>query len=136
MPEPLGDDLGRDTGGKGGAGVAVPDVVQPDPREAGRSGELLEVARPGTGYAKLAEEARVALLLEELATPRPLASPFVAYAEELGRSQGCKVMRLDTYEGNTPAAALYRKLGYRDAGKTKFNFYGIIEYLILLEKLL
>ena len=61
---------------------------------------------------------------------------FVAYAEELGRSQGCKVMRLDTYEGNTPAAALYRKLGYRDAGKTKFNFYGIIEYLILLEKLL
>jgi phosphoenolpyruvate carboxylase len=45
-------------------------------------GELLEVARPGTGYAKLAEPARVALLREELATPRPLASSFVAYAEE------------------------------------------------------
>ena len=61
---------------------------------------------------------------------------FVAYAEELSRSQGCKVMRLDTYEGNTPAAALYRKLGYRDAGMTKFNFHGIIENLILLEKVL
>ena len=45
-------------------------------------GELLEVARPGTGYAALAEEARVALLLEELATQRPLASPFVTYTEE------------------------------------------------------
>ncbi|MEK0085880.1 phosphoenolpyruvate carboxylase [Benzoatithermus flavus] len=45
-------------------------------------GELLEVARPGTFYAGLAETARIALLLEELATPRLLASPFVAYSEE------------------------------------------------------
>ena len=45
-------------------------------------GELLEAACPGTGYADLPEEARIAKLLEELATARPLASPFIAYSEE------------------------------------------------------
>jgi hypothetical protein len=42
VPEPLRDDLGRDAGGQGGRGVAVAHVVQPDPRETGRQGELLE----------------------------------------------------------------------------------------------
>ena len=45
-------------------------------------GELLESAAPGTGYAGLDEEARIALLLEELKTARPLASPFIDYSEE------------------------------------------------------
>ena len=45
-------------------------------------GELFEAACPGTGYADLAEEARIAKLLEELATARPLVSPFIAYSEE------------------------------------------------------
>ena len=45
-------------------------------------GELLEAACPGTGYAGLAEPARIARLLEELGTARPLASPFLAYSEE------------------------------------------------------
>ncbi len=45
-------------------------------------GELLEVAAPGTGYAGLAEAARIALLTRELATARPLSSPFVTYSEE------------------------------------------------------
>ncbi len=44
--------------------------------------ELLEKVAPGTAYAGLGEEARVAVLLRELATPRLLASPFVAYSEE------------------------------------------------------
>lgn len=44
--------------------------------------ELLEKAVPGTDYSGLGEEARIALLLKELATPRPLASPFIAYSEE------------------------------------------------------
>ena len=47
-------------------------------------GELLEAACPGTDYAGLAEEARIARLLEELATARPLTSPFLAYSEETG----------------------------------------------------
>ncbi|MCF8179752.1 MAG: phosphoenolpyruvate carboxylase [Sulfuritalea sp.] len=44
--------------------------------------ELLAVARPGTDYPALDEEHRVALLLEELATPRPLAAPGVDYSAE------------------------------------------------------
>jgi len=44
--------------------------------------ELFEVSAPGTGYLGLAEDARVALLLAELETARPLASPFVPYSPE------------------------------------------------------
>ncbi|KAA2241194.1 phosphoenolpyruvate carboxylase [Salinarimonas soli] len=44
--------------------------------------ELLERARPGTGYAGLDEAARVALLVDELASPRPLASAYLAYSPE------------------------------------------------------
>ena len=45
-------------------------------------GELLEMACPGTGYAGLSEDRRVALLLAELATSRPVTSPFVSYSAE------------------------------------------------------
>jgi phosphoenolpyruvate carboxylase len=44
--------------------------------------ELFEVSRPGIGYLGLTEDARVALLLTELETARPLASPFVPYSAE------------------------------------------------------
>jgi phosphoenolpyruvate carboxylase len=44
--------------------------------------ELFELARPGTGYRALAEDARIALLLSEIETARPLASPFLAYSAE------------------------------------------------------
>ena len=47
-------------------------------------GELLEVACPGTEYARLSEDRRVALLLTELATSRPVTSPFVSYSVETG----------------------------------------------------
>jgi phosphoenolpyruvate carboxylase len=45
-------------------------------------GEMLAAARPGSNYAQLDEAARVVVLLEELATARPLASPFVTYSAE------------------------------------------------------
>ncbi|MFG1345389.1 phosphoenolpyruvate carboxylase [Xanthobacter autotrophicus DSM 431] len=45
-------------------------------------GELFEKVAPGTAYSGLDEEARIALLLKELATARPLASPFIAYSDE------------------------------------------------------
>ncbi|MBS0555765.1 MAG: phosphoenolpyruvate carboxylase, partial [Proteobacteria bacterium] len=44
--------------------------------------ELLEVAHPGTRYLDLDEAGRIALLSEELASPRPLQSPHVAYSDE------------------------------------------------------
>ncbi len=44
--------------------------------------ELLEAAHPGTQYLSLDEEGRIELLLRELATPRPLASPALRYSDE------------------------------------------------------
>lgn len=65
------------------------------------------------------------------------ARRFVAFAEDLGRQQGCKTLRLDTYEGNEPAIALYTKLGYRDVGITLFHFQNAIwENLRCFEKAL
>jgi len=45
-------------------------------------GELLDTARPGSDYVSCTEDERLALLLDELASPRPLASPFVDYSAE------------------------------------------------------
>ncbi|MDO6386106.1 phosphoenolpyruvate carboxylase [Uliginosibacterium sp. 31-12] len=44
--------------------------------------ELLEAAHPGTKYLEKDEEGRIAILLQELATSRPLSSPCVQYSEE------------------------------------------------------
>jgi phosphoenolpyruvate carboxylase len=44
--------------------------------------ELFELNAPGTGYRGRDEDARIALLLGELETPRPLASPFLPYSAE------------------------------------------------------
>jgi phosphoenolpyruvate carboxylase len=43
--------------------------------------ELLEAARPGTAYLVMDEQQRTALLLQELATARPLASAHVQYSD-------------------------------------------------------
>ena len=45
---------------------------------------LIELARIGAGidYGAMAEDARTAFLIKELATARPLISPFVTYSEE------------------------------------------------------
>ncbi|HEY2249327.1 MAG TPA: phosphoenolpyruvate carboxylase [Bradyrhizobium sp.] len=44
--------------------------------------ELLDAAMPGMSYLALSEEARVALLSNELRNARPLTSSFVKYSEE------------------------------------------------------
>src|SRR5260370_33447853 len=44
--------------------------------------ELFAAAMPGVDYLKLDEDARIALLLKELRSPRPLVSPFFTYGEE------------------------------------------------------
>ncbi len=44
--------------------------------------ELLETAMPGTQYQRLAEDARILLLTQELGNRRPLVSPFNQYSDE------------------------------------------------------
>ncbi|MBS0348108.1 MAG: phosphoenolpyruvate carboxylase [Proteobacteria bacterium] len=44
--------------------------------------ELLEAAHPGTSYLRLREGARIELLLAEIASPRPLLSPYRSYTAE------------------------------------------------------
>ena len=58
------------------------DLRQNSEVQARTVAELLGIARPGVDYLALDEEARIALLLEELATPRPLAAPGIDYTEE------------------------------------------------------
>ena len=67
--------------------LAPLDLRQNSDVHARTVGELLECAGrlPQGGYAALDEEARIALLSEEIASPRPLYSPFLHYTEE---SQG------------------------------------------------
>ena len=60
---------------------------------------------------------------------------FVGFYEDCARERGCKVLRMDTNAKNTAARALYKKLGYREAGIVPTAFNGIpgVE-LVLLEK--
>lgn len=61
---------------------------------------------------------------------RGKAREMVAFCEEEARRQGKTVMRLDTYEGNIPANAMYPRLGYRFAGGTEFFFQGFIHEVL------
>ena len=61
---------------------------------------------------------------------RGKAREMVAFCEEESRRRGWRVMRLDTYEGNTPANTMYPKLGYRLAGATEFFFQGFIHEIL------
>ncbi|MGD1821034.1 MAG: GNAT family N-acetyltransferase [Pleomorphochaeta sp.] len=65
------------------------------------------------------------------------AKKMVKFSEDFAKEKGYKVIHLDTYEGNFPAAALYPKMGYLYSGKTKFHFQEKIwETLICFEKTL
>lgn len=66
---------------------------------------------------------------------RGIGSRMVRFAEEEAARRGCDVLRLDTWEHNSPAANLYHRLGFRYAGKTAVLFAGhISENLIFFEK--
>lgn len=68
---------------------------------------------------------------------RKFGEQFVAFSEKLAKDMGCKTVRLDTYEGNIPAAGLYTKLGYTYTGSTDFNFQNVIpEVLKCFDKVL
>ena len=60
---------------------------------------------------------------------------FVAFYEDYAREHGCKVLRMDTNSRNARARAMYKKLGYREAGIVPCVFNGIQGVgLVLLEK--
>lgn len=66
-----------------------------------------------------------------------LGKTFVEFSERLAKEKGCRTIRLDTYEGNIPAASLYRKLGYKYVGSAEFNFQNVImENLICFDKII
>lgn len=68
---------------------------------------------------------------------RGKAREMVAFCEEEARRRGRRAIRLDTYEGNAPANAMYPKLGYSFAGATEFFFQEFIrETLNCYEKAL
>ncbi len=64
-----------------------------------------------------------------------LGTRFVWFYEQYARAQGCPYLRIDTNERNTRARAMYRKLGFTEAGVVPCAFNGIPDVrLVLLEK--
>ena len=61
---------------------------------------------------------------------RGKAREFVAFCEAEFRRRGKKTVRLDTYEGNLPANAMYPRLGYTFAGSAEFFFQGFIHEIL------
>jgi len=60
---------------------------------------------------------------------------FIRYYESYAKENSCNVLRLDTNVLNTKARALYKKLGYREAGVVNSLFNGIPDVgLVCLEK--
>ena len=58
-----------------------------------------------------------------------------ALALSRARETGMRAVRLDTFEGNAPARALYAGLGFRLAGRADVLHEGVIpETLVLFEK--
>ncbi len=60
---------------------------------------------------------------------------MVSFALEKAQHLGCKAVRLDTWEGNHPAASLYERMGFRLAGSAPMCLHGVIqEQQIFLER--
>lgn len=54
------------------------------------------------------------------------AKQMLKFAIEKAKEKRCKVIRLDTWAGNHPAANLYSKSGFRFAGKAPILLQGVI----------
>jgi GNAT superfamily N-acetyltransferase len=64
-----------------------------------------------------------------------LGTEFVGFYEKYALENGCNILRMDTNEKNLPARALYKKLGYSEAGVVPTVFNGIPGVrLVCLEK--
>jgi ribosomal protein S18 acetylase RimI-like enzyme len=70
------------------------------------------------------------MCIHPAASGRGRARRMVTFCEEESRRLGKTVIRLDTWEGNVPANAMYPKLGYTFAGATEFFFQGFIHEIL------
>lgn len=84
-------------------------------------------------------EPQEVLVLHTLCIPpsrkgRGYGRKFIEYAVQYAAQTGCKAVRLDTWAGNRPAAALYERMGFRLAGSGTMLLHGAIrEEQIYLE---
>lgn len=75
------------------------------------------------------------LVVDPAAYGKGYGSGFVRFYERYALEHGCGVLRIDTNEINTRARALYRRLGFREAGIFPCVFNGIEDVrLVVLEK--
>lgn len=75
------------------------------------------------------------LTVDPEAAGQGVGSGFVAFYEQYARENGCTCLRMDTNKINAPARALYKRLGYREAGIVPCNFNGLgLLQLVCLEK--
>ena len=90
--------------------------------------ELLEAVQPGTDYPSLTEDARIALLTQELVSARPLVRPFWTYSDE---TQG----ELDVFRAAARAQAVYgaRAITASIVSNTK-SASDLLELAILLKE--
>ena len=80
--------------------------------------ELLAAATPGLDYKRMSEAERVELLLRELASPRPLVSPFIAYSEETSGELGVFSAAAAIREDTAPARSAPRSSPRPRASRT------------------
>ena len=75
------------------------------------------------------------LVVDPAEKGRGLGGRMIGFYEDSARRQGCSCLRIDTNEKNVTARAMYRHLGYREAGITPCVFNGIEGVgLVCLEK--
>jgi len=84
--------------------------------------ELFEAAAPGTGYRELDEDARIALLLKEMKTARPLGSAFVDYSEETRSELEILKTAAEAHHRYGPASVPNSIISKADAYRTSWKW--------------
>ena len=78
------------------------------------------------------------LMIRPASAGRGIGSALVNFALETARRQGCEAVRLDTGAQNSPAASLYKKLGFQLAAVSSMRVGGEIAHRehLFFEKML
>jgi len=106
---------------------------------AGKLNQLQEAAYALAPWCDDAPEDQVMVLHTLVVSPsagnRGYGRNFVEFYERYALAHGCRYLRMDTNAKNQRARALYRRLGYREAGIVPTVFNGIEGVqLVCLEK--